>query len=159
YVTGESSANFLGNLPTTADAVQPQNAGGLYDAFVAKLASDGSALAYASFLGGSGIDIGQAIALGKDGQIAIAGSTASPDFPVHNAYQSSFIGRACEPFECPGAFSDGFVARMDLVAATNLHLIAFTLDKNRLQPGDTAHGTVMLDQPAPPGGITVALSG
>lgn len=75
------------DFPVTADARQPRNAGGM-DAFLAKLSPTGAGLVYASYLGGSGIDIGREVALGADGSVYLGGNTASADLPVTaNAYQ------------------------------------------------------------------------
>lgn len=61
------------------------------DAFVAKLNSFGSALVYATYLGGSEADIGNGIAVDGDGNAYVTGSTISTDFPVTpGAYQTAF---------------------------------------------------------------------
>ena len=49
YVTGETSSS---DFPTTPGVLQARY-GGFEDAFVAKLAPDGAALVYATYLGGS----------------------------------------------------------------------------------------------------------
>jgi len=77
YVVGlTSSADF----PTT-HAFQSTLAG-FNDAFVAKLDATGTSLTYSTYLGGSGTDNGYAIALDSAGNAYVAGTTASPDFPV-----------------------------------------------------------------------------
>lgn len=77
YVTGlTQSANF-----PTSNAIQPGFGGG-YDAFVTKLNATGTALGYSTFLGGSGGDSGQGIALDPAGNAYIAGNTASTNFPT-----------------------------------------------------------------------------
>lgn len=48
--------------------------------FVAKLSSDGK-LIYAAIFGGSGIDLGLAIAVDLSGNAVVVGSTSSPNFP------------------------------------------------------------------------------
>ena len=52
------------------------------DAFIVRLNPVGSALAYATFLGGSGNDAARAITLDADGNAYIAGFTNSSDFPT-----------------------------------------------------------------------------
>src|SRR5262249_5109415 len=59
YVTGQTSSS---NFPTTSGPYQTSSGGGT-DAFVTKLNSSGTALSYSTYLGGSGTDIGHAIAL------------------------------------------------------------------------------------------------
>jgi beta-propeller repeat-containing protein/HYDIN/CFA65/VesB family protein len=82
YVTGyTTSADF-----PTMNALQANQAGG-YDAFVSKLKADGSALAYSTYLGGSGNDLGLAIAVDPAGIVTIAGETFSEDFPASDAFQ------------------------------------------------------------------------
>jgi hypothetical protein len=87
YVTGVTdSTNFA-----TAGAYQTVNAGG-NDAFVAKLNSAGSALVYATYLGGSGDDRGLGIAVDGSGNASVTGGTTSTNFPTLNAYQPVYGG-------------------------------------------------------------------
>ncbi|MCP4632406.1 MAG: hypothetical protein GY855_05730 [candidate division Zixibacteria bacterium] len=58
------------------------------DAFVTKLNSVGNGLIYSTFLGGSGSDAGQCIAIDGLGDLYIAGQTSSTDFPSAGAYQT-----------------------------------------------------------------------
>lgn len=77
---GTESANF----PVSAGAFST-TLKGFTDMFVVKLASDGSAIAWASYLGGSGVEGtlgGQAISLRGDGRACVTGYTSSLDFPV-----------------------------------------------------------------------------
>lgn len=85
YVTGyTSSANF----PTTVGSYQTAKAGG-YDAFVLKLNGAGTALAYSTFLGGTGDDYGLAVAVNAAGEAYVTGDSASGNFPVtSNALQA-----------------------------------------------------------------------
>ncbi|WP_446483090.1 DUF7948 domain-containing protein [Cohnella xylanilytica] len=78
YVTGQTtSANF----PVTSGAFQPE-IGGSRDGFVIKLSSDGSALLYSTYLGGSSVDNGNAIAVDGSGHAYVTGTTSSTDFPT-----------------------------------------------------------------------------
>ena len=55
------------------------------DVFVSKVAADGSALLYSTYIGGSADDSGNAIAVGSNGSATIVGTTASlTDFPGTN---------------------------------------------------------------------------
>lgn len=67
------------NFPTTADALLDTSAGD-WDAFVSKLAADGSALLYSTYLGGSARDIGSDLAVDAQSDVFVAGSTKSNDF-------------------------------------------------------------------------------
>ena len=55
---------------------------GKLDAFVAKLSSDGSALANFAYLGGSNQDIAYAVALDGNDNAYVVGATWSPTFPI-----------------------------------------------------------------------------
>ena len=82
------------DFPTTAGSFQPSYAGGTGDAFVAKIGSSGAAIAWSTFLGGTGGDSCSGIALDASGAAAIAGSTGSSDFPTASPTQSSTGGDA-----------------------------------------------------------------
>jgi hypothetical protein len=77
YVTGSTSST---NFPTLS-ALQPSNGGG-EDAFVTKLSSADGALIYSTYLGGSGDDESDGIAIDPGGNAFVAGSTTSPQFPT-----------------------------------------------------------------------------
>ncbi len=85
YVTGFTSST---DFPTK-NALQPTNHGGYYgdDAFVTKLNASGSALVYSTYLGGSGDDYGQGIAVDSAGNAYLTGYTLSFDFPTKNPLQ------------------------------------------------------------------------
>lgn len=76
----------------TADPIQATYGGGMWDAFVTKLDSSGSALVYSTYLGGSDLDEGLAIAVDPDGSAYVTGWTASTDFPTENAFQPAKAG-------------------------------------------------------------------
>ena len=59
------------------------------DAFIAKLNPSGTALIFATYLGGSGVDAATSVAIDSGFNAVIAGSTNSNDFPVANAFQAS----------------------------------------------------------------------
>lgn len=90
YVTGSTqSANF----PTTAGVVQTSLAGSI-DTFVTKLNASGSDLIYSTYLGGSGTEYGDGIALDAVGEAYIIGQTDSTNFPVTpGAFQTSLRGK------------------------------------------------------------------
>ena len=70
------------NFPTTPGAFDPSYNGGHRDAFVVRLNTAGSALDYATFLGGSDDDSGVDLALDAAGRVAVTGATSSSDFPT-----------------------------------------------------------------------------
>ncbi len=105
YVTGDSQST---DFPTTSGAFQTLNSGN-GDAFVSKLAADGSALVYSTFLGGTSAEQGFGIAVDGSGGAYVTGFTQSSDFPTANALQSALAGGSCGGDVCP----DTFVTRLD----------------------------------------------
>ena len=97
YVTGRTAA---ADFPTV-NALQEALAGG-WDAFVAKLAPDGLTLLYSTYLGGSGDDWGEGIAVDGAGSAHVTGRTASSDFPLEAPLQAAYGGGA----------NDAYVARL-----------------------------------------------
>jgi hypothetical protein len=93
YVTGQTQST---NFPTV-NALQPAYGGGT-DVFVAKLNPTGSALAYSTYLGGSGRDIGNGIAVDSSGNAYVTGGTASTDFPTMNPFQPAYGGGDFDAF-------------------------------------------------------------
>jgi len=99
YVTGRTTSL---NFPTK-NAYQGAFAGGNpsgtnSDAYVSKLTPSGSALAYSTYLGGSGDDTGYGIAVDAAGAAYVTGQTASTTFPTKNAYQGAYGGGAHNAF-------------------------------------------------------------
>jgi hypothetical protein len=98
YITGSvGSTNF-----PTAGPIQPTNAGST-DAFVTKLNTAGTALVYSTYLGGAGADFGTGIAVDGAGNVYVAGSTTSSNFPTVAALQPAH----------GGGFRDAFVAKLN----------------------------------------------
>jgi len=97
YVTGSTRST---NFPTVK-SFQPVYGGGERDCFVAQLTADGTALGYATYLGGNHDDVGDGIAVDLQGRAYVTGSTRSTNFPIHNALQSASGGEI-----------DGFVAQL-----------------------------------------------
>jgi len=96
YVIGLSAST---NFPTT-NAFQSALAGP-DDVFVAKLNPGGTALDYATFLGGGGSERGYAIAVDNTGNAYITGTTTPFDFPVWpatNGVQSVYGGGTGDAF-------------------------------------------------------------
>jgi hypothetical protein len=110
YVTGDTTST---DFPTAGSPFQGTNhggtsgVGGAGDVFVAKLNPAGSALAYSTYLGGSGDDAGEAIAIDGAGNAYVTGYTRSTNFPTAGSpLQRSFAGGA-------GFGDDAFVAKLN----------------------------------------------
>ena len=87
YVAGETaSVDF-----PTASPLQAANAGGT-DAFVTKVNAAGSASTYSTYLGGSGRDIANAIAVDGSGNAYVTGQTTSANFPTVSPIQAANAG-------------------------------------------------------------------
>jgi hypothetical protein len=112
WVTGATTSL---NFPTTPDAYQRFfHAGGTYvsaDGFITELNATGSTVFYSTYLGGINTDVGYDIGLDSAGNVYVAGSTTSPDFPVTpTAFGRVFKGN-------PDLFwGDGFVTKLALNA-------------------------------------------
>ncbi len=101
YVTGQTSSPGF-PTPNANHLPAPNNALlGASDAFVTKFSADGTTLVYSTFLGGSGTDSGNAIALDGAKQAYVVGTTNSNDFPG--------VGGSSAQIN-PGGGNDAFVA-------------------------------------------------
>ena len=93
--------DLLSELPHHQRGPAAQLGGGR-DAFVAKLNAAGNTLVYSTYLGGSGYDSGNGIAIDSAGNAYVAGDTYSGNFPVLYAFQGS-----------NGGGQDAFVAKLN----------------------------------------------
>jgi hypothetical protein len=100
FVAGETASAT--DFPTTNGALQTKFGGGGLDAFAFELNSAGTKLTYSTYLGGNGDDVASGLALDGSENAYIVGSTASTNFPTHNAIQSSIAGQ-----------SNGFVTKLN----------------------------------------------
>jgi len=116
YLTGDTNSP---DFPISGGALQPSMGEGTCgaapcaDAFVAKLSSAGSALAYSTYLGGVDLEQGSGIAVDASGNAFVTGFTRSDDFPTLHPLQSAFGGGTCGPNACP----DAFVAELDVTGS------------------------------------------
>ena len=96
YVTGYTNdKDFPATTPIHGYA-------GGYDSFVTKIGTDGTIL-FSSFLGGNSDDKAYAVAVDAAGNVYVAGSTQSSNFPTTgDAYQRTY-----------GGSGDAFVAKID----------------------------------------------
>jgi uncharacterized protein (TIGR03437 family) len=122
YATGETTdpgfsttpgavqTKFGGNVPGDGTGIQG-------DGFVVKmnLSAQGPAqLVYSTFLGGSGNDTGNSVAVDSTGKISVAGLTDSFDFPTTpaTAYQCCVLKTGSNPLNL-SPFLNSFLARID----------------------------------------------
>jgi hypothetical protein len=85
-ITTDSAGNtYVVGTRTTATGANGLPSGS--DVFVTKLDPNGNVL-FTDTFAGKGIDMGTAIAVDRSGNIYIAGTTTSPDFPLSHALQT-----------------------------------------------------------------------
>ena len=121
YVTGETGSS---NFPTTPGAFGGTFGGGTCgvtpytypcgDAFVVRLNAAGSALDYATFLGGSNSDFGEDLTVDSSGRAIVTGRTSSGNFPTTaGAYDRTFGGGTCGVTPNTYPCDDAFVVRLN----------------------------------------------
>jgi Abnormal spindle-like microcephaly-assoc'd, ASPM-SPD-2-Hydin/Beta-propeller repeat len=89
YITGYTTSSDFPTTPGTYDT----SYNGSSDGFVTKLNSSGSALLYSTFLGGTGNDGPDALAIDGGGNAYVTGNSGSLDFPTTaGAYDTSHNG-------------------------------------------------------------------
>lgn len=104
YVTGSTTS--ASGFPTTAGALDGA-LGGIIDAFVAKINPAGTALTYATYLGGDHEESGDGIAVDSSGNAYVTGATSSTTFPTTpGAFDTALDGPADGP-------ADAFVAKVN----------------------------------------------
>jgi hypothetical protein len=125
FVTGDTGNNF----PSTAAGAQPSYTTPTLHAFATKLNSGLTSYIQSTYLAGSNLDHGYAIALDASGNVFVAGDTTSPDFPqTAGGAQSALAGA-----------SDGYVARL------NNSLTSFYQNTYLGGSGDDSPSTILLD--------------
>ncbi|TXH53954.1 MAG: T9SS type A sorting domain-containing protein [Bacteroidia bacterium] len=89
YIVGQTVSS---DYDVTSGSYQTASEGG-WDAFITKLESDGTALVYSTYIGGSNSDYGYGITLDPSGNAYITGYTGSTDYDVTStAFQTTFGG-------------------------------------------------------------------
>ena len=143
YVAGfTDSADF----PVSSDATQKTFAGKdtsfadpTGDAFLAKIGPDGSAILFSTYYGGSLDDAAGGIALDTQGNVYIAGASASANLQVPGAAQRTFGGWAAQNEAMGDAFIAGFSGLFPAIPVATITAVvnAASLD-SRLSPGAAA---------------------
>jgi len=104
YVTGVCTST---NFPVTSGAISSSYCGGGADGFASSVAPSGATLAYSTYLGSSGVDQGQAIALRWDNCVLVAGYTDGAGFPTASGFDRTY-----------GGAGDGTVSLIDMGAGS-----------------------------------------
>jgi len=93
YVAGDTASTDFPTTPGAFDTTYNGGAGSFGDVFVTKLDPSGSALVYATYLGGGSSDSCQGMTVDTAGHVYVSGSTGSADFPTTpGAYDTTFNG-------------------------------------------------------------------
>jgi PKD repeat protein len=101
YLAGNTLSK---DLPTTTGAAFPNHTGFSFDAFVAKVRSDGSAIIDLTYLGGTKWDVALTIDVDGSGAVYVGGETISTDFPATNGSFQDFLMN--------NLTRDGFIAKL-----------------------------------------------
>lgn len=89
------------------------------DAFVFKMNPTGTALLYATYVGGINPEMGCGIKVSTTGEAFVVGFTNSPDFPVTaGAFQTNFVGGGFGAYNVGG---DAFAIKLDNTGAILLY--------------------------------------
>ena len=155
YLTGETLSP---DFPTTTGSYDVSD-GSSVDAFVSKFSGDLTHLLASTYLGGSSTDHGCSIAVGLDGNIYVAGSTGSTDFPTTIGAYNTFL---------KSLYHSAFVSKLSgdlthLIASTYLggssydsvSSLAVDKDGNVYVAGETSSS----DFPKTPGAYSTPIDG
>lgn len=100
FLVGSTTSQNFPFTPIPANTPQSElqffqtNYAGNQDAFLTELKSDGSALVYSRYLGGTGADFGNALAIDASGNAYVVGSTRSTDLITKNPIQLGNVGQS-----------------------------------------------------------------
>lgn len=132
YITGRTFSN---NFPTTEGA-HDRSYNDYVDAFTAKLNSNGNGLLYSTYLGGSGEDNANNLALDGQGDVYITGTTSSTYFPTtEGAYDQSFNGS-----------QDVFITKINI---PDIALTLLSPNGGEVWQGNTFHNITWLEEYSP----------
>jgi len=149
WLTGMTSST---NFPATVGAIQ-QTSGGGVDVFIAAFKSDNlsAGAQYASLFGGSGNDYAQALALGQNGLLVMAGFTQSVNFPLEGQSIYSILNGSQDAFISWLGASESMqlqpTATLQPPVPTSTPMA--TLSEGEISAAETARPTL-----APPGSAT-----
>jgi hypothetical protein len=144
YVTGSTSSNDFTGVSNTYK-------GGFFDAFVAKVSAAGSQT-WATYLGGSGSDIGYGIIVDDLGVAFVVGTTASVNFAgANNAYEGgtgdAFIAKIAAAgtqawATYVGGNYDDIARRIYIDAGGNTFIAGQTTSTNLANANNQYHGSL-----------------
>ncbi|MBT1689015.1 DUF7948 domain-containing protein [Dawidia soli] len=115
--------------PVTPGAFEVTHQGGNWDIGLMKFDSAGTAMLYATYLGGDGVETPQSLVVNHAGELVVLGVTSSSDFPVSNssAFQE---GLGTEP-----------IGGIDFSTGVDLFVAKLSGDGSRLLAGTYVGGS------------------
>jgi len=131
WVIGTTSST---DFPTTPGVVQPNYGGGSSDAFSTALDPFGQTLLTSTYIGGTGAEFGEAIALSSQGPVVLSVDTASINFPAN-----------------PQALARPVSHQANELGFTDFLIVA-------LDPGQTTDLGFVRDRSEPPSGASIGSS-
>ena len=135
YFGGETTST---DLPVTTGTLRTAY-GGDQDGFVASVTADGTQFGFLTYLGGSREDAVASLAVDSNGQLVVAGTTSSRDFPIISAVQPSFPG-------WPYSFLKSTDSGASLVGADSGLSNIYSADTvSVILPDPSAPGTLLMD--------------
>lgn len=108
-ILDESNNVYVASMTTSSDfpvvlGSQPALSGS-QDAVIFKMPPTLNTLSWSTYFGGSGLETGNALQIASNGDLFVAGGTASPSLPISSGHDLSFNGGSC----------DGYVARFNSI--------------------------------------------
>jgi hypothetical protein len=114
YITGYT----IGSFPT--EKPYQFQAGGGCDVFITKLSESGNALIYSTYVGRSGNDQGNGIAVDNAGSAYVVGITSSTDFPLTaSAYDNTYNGGTTDAFVLKMSANGGSLVYSTFIGGNN----------------------------------------
>ncbi|MDR3046084.1 MAG: gliding motility-associated C-terminal domain-containing protein [Bacteroidales bacterium] len=145
--------------PTTIGAYQLNYGGGDCDISISKFSSDGSSLLYATYVGGTSIEIPNSMIVSENDELYVLATSGSADFPVTaNAYCTTFKGGTSREMEPDLYFSQGSDIAVFKLNTAGSSLLASTFiggtendgmntsARLKYNYGDAAKGEILLDK-------------
>jgi len=118
------------------------------DVFIAKINPSGAALAYSTYMGGTNDDYGRGIAVDNLGNAYVTGLTASLNFPLVNAFQSTLHSTFHDGYYVYSD-QDAFVTKIDSTGSSLVYstfLGGYSYDEGRAIAVDATGAATVVGQ-------------
>lgn len=136
-----TSSNFPTAGPVPIGPYDSTFNGGTYDGYVAVVSSDGTALSYSSYFGGSSLDFVQSVDTDASSNLVFSGSTFSPNLPLvptNPGFQMSY-----------NTGQDGFVAKLatdgsGLIGSTYIGAVGSASNEDAIAVSALDNGSILV---------------